>query len=125
MIVFDSSAVLALLFEESGGEAVAARLRGGFVSTVNHSEIIGRMIGHGQSFAEAKETVARLRLQIVAFDQGLAERAAELRAQTMPFGLSLGDRACVVLAERLGARVMTADRQWAKAPLPVEIELIR
>ncbi|MEA3040689.1 MAG: hypothetical protein QOC65_178 [Sphingomonadales bacterium] len=125
MIVFDSSAILALLFEEPGGTVVAANLLGGVVSTVNHSEIVGRMIDQGQSFADARKTVARLRLDTIPFDREQADRAAELRTSTLPFGLSLGDRACIALAERMGARVMTADRQWAKAPLPVAIELIR
>ncbi|MEA3054269.1 MAG: hypothetical protein QOG72_3172 [Sphingomonadales bacterium] len=125
MIVFDSSAILALLFEEPGGTVVAANLLGGVVSTVNHSEIVGRMIDRGQGFSDARKTVARLRLDTIPFDREQADRAAELRASTRPFGLSLGDRACIALAERMGARVMTADRQWAKAPLPVEIELIR
>jgi PIN domain nuclease of toxin-antitoxin system len=123
--VFDSSAILAFLFEEPGGDRVAERLRGGFLSSVNHCEVIERMLDRGQSIAGARANLARLQLEIVPFDAAQAERAAELRASTMPFGLSLGDRACIALAERLAATVMTADRQWGKAALPVEIEVIR
>lgn len=125
MTVFDSSAILAFLFEEPGGDRVAERLRGGLLSSVNHCEVIERMLDRGQSIAGARANVARLQLEIVPFDAAQAERAAELRASTMPFGLSLGDRACIALAERLAAPVMTADRQWGKAALPVEIEVIR
>ena len=125
MIIFDSSAILAFLFEEPGGDRVAEQLRGGYLSSVNHCEVIERMLDRGQSIAGARASVARLQLEIVPFDQAQAERAAELRAATTRFGLSLGDRACIALAERIGARVVTADRQWAKAPLPVEIEVIR
>ena len=125
MIVFDSSALLALVFEEPGGDRVLSCLPGNRVSAVNHSEVVMRIVERGRSFDEAKRIVTRMQLEIASFDRALAERAAELQPTTAAFGLSLGDRACIALAERLGARVMTADRQWAKARLPVEIELIR
>lgn len=125
MIVLDSSAVLALIFAETGAEAVLSKLPGGAISTVNHGEVLARMVERGQSFAEARKVLGRMQLNLVPFDQSQAERAAELRHSTRRFGLSLGDRACIALAERLGASVMTADRRWAEAPLPVEIELIR
>lgn len=50
---------------------------------------------------------------------------AELRPRTKPQGLSLADRACLVLAERLGAPALTADRSWARADVHTEVKLIR
>jgi ribonuclease VapC len=43
---------------------------------------------------------------------------AELRPRTRRFGLSLGDRAYLALGARLGARVLTADRAWARLTGP-------
>lgn len=125
MTVFDSSAILALIFDEPGGELVLSKLPGGMISTLNHSEVVARMVEHGQTFSEAKKIVARMQLEVVPFDRGQAERAAELRASTQGFGLSLGDRACIALAESAGVGALTGDRRWAEAPLPIPIELIR
>jgi PIN domain nuclease of toxin-antitoxin system len=38
---------------------------------------------------------------------------------------SLADRACLALAERLGVPAVTADREWAKADVAAEVQLIR
>ncbi|HEX8401269.1 MAG TPA: type II toxin-antitoxin system VapC family toxin [Allosphingosinicella sp.] len=125
MTVFDSSAVLAVIFNEKGSEVVEPRLLGGAISTLNYGEVIDRMIASGRDLADAIRVASRIQLRIIPFDQAQAERVAELREPTSPFGLSLCDRACVALAERLGAPVMTGDRRWAEAPLPVTVELIR
>jgi len=50
---------------------------------------------------------------------------ARLRIATKAQGLSLADRACLALAERLGVPALTADREWAKADIDAEIQLIR
>lgn len=39
--------------------------------------------------------------------------------------MSVGDRLCVALAMREGVPVLTADRRWREAPLPVEVVYIR
>ena len=65
--------------------------------------------------------------EVVAFDRDLAFDAGLLLPLTRAAGLSLGDRACLALARRLGARVLTGDRAWARVAdaVGVEVELIR
>ena len=41
-VVFDGSALLAIIFGEDGAEIAARRLSGGIVSAVNASEVIAR-----------------------------------------------------------------------------------
>jgi ribonuclease VapC len=50
---------------------------------------------------------------------------ARLRPVTKVQGLSLADRACLALAERLGVTALTTDREWAKADVEAEVQLIR
>jgi ribonuclease VapC len=125
VIVLDSSAVLAVLRSEPGSDVVLEHAKGAAISAVNLVEIVSTVVDRGGVASVARRNVARLQILVIPFDEAQAQRAAELRAATRPFGLSLGDRACISLAERMEARVMTADRQWAKARLPVEVELIR
>ena len=124
-VVFDSSALLAIVFEEDGAEVAARRLSGGVVSAVNASEVISRLVDFGTSGEDARNALLNFGLEIRPFDTVLAVAAGQLRAATRARGLSLGDRACVALAIREQAGIVTADRAWAGLGLDVEVELIR
>ena len=50
--------------------------------------------------------------------------AGMLHAATKKGGLSFRDRACIALARRENGSVITADRNWARLQLGVEVELI-
>ena len=123
--VFDSSAVLAIAFEEEGSEAAARRLGDGILSAVNASEVVAGIVDLGASGEEARASLLGFGLEIRPFDAALAVAAGLLRTATRERGLSLGDRACMALAIREQARVVTADRAWAALDLGVEVELIR
>ena len=123
--VFDSSAVLAVAFEEEGAEAAVRWLSGGIISAVNASEVVARIVDLGASGEEARALLLGFGLEIRPFDAALAVAAGLLRPATCGQGLSLGDRACMALAIREQARVVTADRAWAALDLDVEVELIR
>lgn len=122
--VFDSSALLAIAFRESGAEVAARALSGAQLSAVNAAEVVSRLVDSGASPADAQATLLAFGLTIHPFDTALAIDAGLLRATTRQLGLSLGDRACMALARRERTRVITADRSWAALDLGVEIELM-
>jgi ribonuclease VapC len=128
-VVFDSSAILAVLLTEPGADNVLPVLQGGYLSTVNLIEVHSRMISLGAEAGPAWERVLDFQCQIVPLSEAQARVAAELFAPTRPFGLSLGDRACLALAMELQARVLTANRTWervARSLFPrIEVEVIR
>lgn len=124
-VVFDSSALLAIIFGEDGAEIAARRLSGGIVSAVNASEVIARLVDFCTSGADARNALLNFGLDIRPFDAALAVTAGQLRAATREKGLSLGDRACVALAIREQVRIVTADRAWTGLGPDVEVELIR
>ena len=125
-VVFDSSALLAIAFEEKGADVAARRLSGGIISAVNASEVIARFVDLGASGEDARASLLGFGLEIRLFDTALAVAAGLLRAATREKGLlSLGDRACMALAMREQVGIVTADRAWATLDLDVEIELIR
>ena len=124
-IVFDSSALLAITFEEEGAEIAAQALNDGIISAVNASEVITRYVDLGASEEEALTSFRAFGLEIYPFDESLAIATGFMRSATRDAGLSLGDRACLALAIREHSSVLTADRAWATLDLDIAVELIR
>lgn len=109
MIVFDSSALLALSRQEPGAQIVASNLSSGHVSAVNASEFVQKLDQYGDDGPRALRVLERLGLKVEAVSQADALLAAAIYGVGKPYGLSLGDRMCLALAQRLGAKVLTAD----------------
>ncbi len=126
-VVLDASALLAYLFEESGADSVAAVLeRGGvLVSSVNYSEIVGKLSDLSMSDETILMTMDSLDLEIMSFDEPQAMLAGLLRKPCRIYGLSLGDRACFALAVIECCPVITADKVWQEVPVNVDVRLIR
>ena len=124
MIVFDASAVLAILRQEPGGDAAAGQLEGALLSSVNLSEVIARLLPE-YSERSAIAAVAALGLVTVAAGEMDAVRAAAMREATKAAGLSLGDRFCLALAHRFGCPAITADRDWDKVAQAVGVEVVQ
>jgi len=123
--IMDCSAVLAILFGESGQDRAAAALKDARISTVNLAEVVTKLIERGATPSDVEGRLSTLALNIADFDGDLAIQAGLLRTATRHKGLSLGDRACLALAIREGLPVMTTDRAWSDLDLPVEVVLIR
>jgi PIN domain nuclease of toxin-antitoxin system len=123
--VLDSSAVLAVLNDEPGADAVVAILDDALVSTVNYAEVVGKLVERGSSYGQAQAALRAIALTTVDFDIALARRTGALRTETIRRGLSLGDRACLSLAEREGVPAVTGDRAWVGAVSSVEVRLFR
>lgn len=128
-IVLDTSALLAPMFDEPGGDAVAAILGSGvplLMSTVNLAEAVGQLVRrHGTTAEGAKDRVLALGIEVVAFDAAQAVEVGALEPALRGRDISLGDRACLMLARARGLPVVTADRPWALLDLGVEVRLIR
>ena len=123
MNVFDTSAVLAMLYGEHGRARAEARLDAGVICVVNAAEVLGDYVASGRGdMATAQQAFEALGLELAAPDYAQARRVAGLRRR----GLSLGDRFCLALGEARGTRVVTADQKWAEiADLSVPLEMIR
>jgi len=111
-MIFDASALLALLRDEHGGDTANRYLTGAAISTVNLSEAVAVLIRQGMPPEVAQEAVEDLELDVVPFDREQAYRAARLAPVTAARSLSLGDRACLALAQLRGQPALTAEREW-------------
>lgn len=113
-IVFDTSAVIALLRDESGAETVASWVGQAAMSAVNLQELVKSLLARGLALPVIEEIVSDLRLEIHDHDRAAAFAAAALIEVTEEHGSGLGDRSCMALAIKLGVPVLTADKAWAK-----------
>lgn len=125
MIVLDASALLALLYAESGYEAVEGVFDEACISSVNVCEVLSRFARDGHDPQQLLLRLQNSPIDIVAFTAEHAALAAEFVEVTRRVGLSLGDRACLGLARHRRVAAMTADRAWATLDLDIEIRLIR
>jgi PIN domain nuclease of toxin-antitoxin system len=126
-VVIDSSALLAVLHAEPGGEEVAPLLTGAAMSAVNWSEVVQKALAHGVTTnpADLRADVEALGLDLHPFTPAQAEGAAALWSSTRHLGLSLGDRACLALAASLGATAVTADKAWEQLAVSIPVRLVR
>lgn len=124
--VLDASAVLAVLNEEPGSDAVIRFIAtGAVVSTVNLSEIVTKLSERGMPEEVIHETLDSLSIIVYDFDRAIAYKAGLLRLSTKQWGLSLGDRACLALAQHLKLPAVTADKVWGNLSLSIDIRIIR
>jgi ribonuclease VapC len=123
--VLDSSALLALLQGEPGGDVVQGLLETAAISSVNWSEVTQKALDWQAEVEEIRHDLEALGLEILPFTAVVAETTARLRPATRQAGLSLGDRSCLALAAVLGLPAITCDRVWPDLGLPIEIRVVR
>lgn len=125
LVRVDAAAVLAYARGEPAAEVVGRMLRGGLISAVNFAEVLQKTVRHGGDAEAAARLLARAELVVVPFDERHARLAAAFWPAGRPLGLSLADRACLALGAAVFGTVYTADRQMARAEVPVPVILIR
>ena len=122
-VVLDASALLALICEEPGGEAVAGAIARARMSAVNFAEVVSYLTYAGVPIDQIEDMLTPLPVIVVDADVELAWMAGRLRKKTAAAGLSLGDRFCLALAARDGLPAWTADRQWLSVAERLEVEV--
>jgi PIN domain nuclease of toxin-antitoxin system len=125
-VVLDASAILAIVFQERGGEKLTAEiLQDAVISTVNLTEVQSKLIKKGYLPEEAWEDAFSLINSAEPFTNEQARIAGDLITKTEKYGLSLGDRSCLALAMALKAPVYTTEQAWRNLKLGVPIHVIR
>ena len=117
-IVFDASAILALLRDEPGADVVAQYIGDGLISAVNFQEVIKGLLRREVPIDAALAMLDALHLDVRPHGRDDAIAAATLYSATKEFGSGLGDRTCMALAIAEGLPVLTADREWAGLEIP-------
>jgi PIN domain nuclease of toxin-antitoxin system len=125
-VVFDASAMLALLQHERGEEKLTAELLArSVVSSVNLAEVQSKLVKKGGDPDVAwRDALSSVNI-VEPFTSDHARIAGDLIAITEKYGLSLGDRSCLALAIALKAPVYTTEQLWRGLKLGVPIHVIR
>lgn len=125
--LLDASALLALIQNEQGAEAVLDALsRGAAMSAVNAEEVAARLHHQGWSKRDVAFSLGVLGIEVLPFDAETALASGALRPATASAGLGLADRACLATAAAQGLPLLTADRAWLELEQPgVEVRAIR
>ncbi len=124
-VVFDSSALLAVIGCEAGAEKATSLLASAFMTSVNLAEMYSKATDLKLTIEDMYWAINRLPIEIVDFTAELALIAGSLREPTRHLGISLGDRSCLALAVARGLPVVTADQPWAALDVGVDVQLIR
>jgi PIN domain nuclease of toxin-antitoxin system len=116
--------LVALLFNEPGANRVADVVAGGAtVSTVNLAEVATVLVRNNRDVKLLDSLRSQVTVQPFTNDDAIA--TADLYPRVASRGLSLGDRACLVLADRLTAPAITAERIWTELNVETQIRFIR
>ena len=120
--VLDSSAILAVIFQEKGAEIVEPLLDKSKISSVNVAEVLTKLAEKNLLSQPTLEDFQKLGLEMIEFDFEQAAKVAELRPLTKHLGLSLGDRCCLALTILHNTTAVTADKDWQTLTFcPIEI----
>jgi len=126
IIVFDSSAFIALLAKEKGFETIQTHLRNAVISSVNVAEIYKYCIDVQKlTESECQDIIAMSGIKIIDFDEKQSLITAKIYPTTKKYGLSIGDIACVSLAIINNCPIITCDRIWKNIKLNVEFIMVR
>jgi len=121
---------MALLHDEPGSSAVVEAIAAGTtISVVNWAEVLSKVAGEGDDPELVASRLSVTGEEVVIWIEALTAadcmEVGRMRPITKAQGLSLADRACLALAERLGVPALTTDREWVKADVAAEVQLIR
>jgi len=125
-VVFDASAILALLRNEPGADAVAQYAGDGLISAVNLQEVIKELLRRGIPIEASLELLDALHLDVRPHGREEAAASAALYLVTSQYGTGLGDRSCMALAIAEDLPALTADKAWAKIQVTgLKVQLVR
>jgi PIN domain nuclease of toxin-antitoxin system len=125
-VVFDASAMLALIQGERGADRLTDEILDHAVaSTVNLAEVQSKLVKASNDADRAWAAALSAVSDVEPFTSAQAKIAGSLIATTAKYGLSLGDRSCLALAIALKAPVYTTEQTWRSLKVGIPIHVIR
>lgn len=125
-VVFDASAMLALIQAERGADKLTDEILDRAVaSSVNLAEVQSKLVKGSNDPDRSWDAALSTISAVEPYTGAQAKIAGSLIATTEKYGLSLGDRSCLALAIALKAPVYTTEQSWRNLKLGIPIHVIR
>ncbi|WP_342267542.1 type II toxin-antitoxin system VapC family toxin [Candidatus Tisiphia endosymbiont of Empis tessellata] len=124
--LLDTSAIIALLKQESGYKILEDVIASSALSSVNLSELVSVLTRSNIKENEIDTIITDIVPDIIPFSESISIKAGKLISLTKDYGLSLGDRACIATGSYYNMEIYTTDKIWLKLSdkLPVKIILV-
>lgn len=113
-VIFDTSALLALIHETEGSEILKPLLYSSVISVISLDESLQHLQKSGIPSKESLTLIQNIITDIAPFDSEQALFATELSSHPT---LSFSDRACLALGMKLQLPIYTANQKWTQLQL--------
>jgi len=116
-VLFDASALLALLRKEIGYEQLEDLLASSSISAVNLGEVVSVLTNVGIPITETEEIINELIPEVIPFTHKIGFLTGTLASTAKELGLSLADRACIATGIVNSMTVYTTNQLWQQLQL--------
>ena len=123
--VIDSSALLALINNETGIEQAKEYFETSYMSVINATECLIVLNRNGMPIDVAQDLLESIISKFLPCEYHDMELIAKIKNDHRKLGLSLGDSVCIALGNKLDLQIVTADRTWKKVESKSQIICIR
>ncbi|NRA73937.1 MAG: PIN domain-containing protein [Rickettsiales bacterium] len=123
--VIDSSALLALINNETGTEQIKEYFETSYMSVINATECLIVLNRNGMPINVAQSLLESIISKFLPSEYHDMELIAKIKNDHKSLGLSLGDSVCIALGNKLDLQIVTADRTWQKVQSKSKIICIR
>ncbi len=114
-----TSAILAAIQDEPGGEYVKRHIDRCVISSVNWSEVLQKLSKLSSEVDKIDAYLKALGLNVIDFTEEDGKLSASLWSNCKSLGLSLADRACIATGLRLKTTIITANRVWNELEISI------
>ena len=123
--VLDSSASLALLWQEKGAESILRHTGIYITPSLIYAETCIRLMKEGTKRLEAEPIANTVIDEVLPLEKEDTALILKFALMAREQHLSLADMTCIALAIKEKCPVITSDKAWKKLKLPVEVIIFR
>lgn len=123
--IIDSSALLAVIYNETGMDKAKEYFDNSYMSVINAAECLIVLTRNGMPENVAQNLLESIISKFLPCEYHDAELIAKVKNANSTLGLSLADCTCISLGNKLGLQIITADKEWTQVESKSKIICIR
>lgn len=123
--VIDSSALLAVIYNENGIDKAQEYFDHSYMSVINAAECLMVLNRNGMPIDVAQNLLESIISKFIPTEYHDASLIAQTKNANKALGLSLGGSTCIALGNKLELQIITADKAWSEIKSQSNIICIR